>query len=265
LNITRIEGMVFDEANTGNVIFIYGKNQQGETTEQRIFKKNQDLVDYKKIDDPIIVKIDNPIASRLSDICQLFKGMVVADRKTKIFEDKTDNLPNRFLLGNCISKWNIEKSFYTDYESLSIIGGTKSKDKYAVSPRILIRRTGNFLCCAYLTEPALTESTLYSCWSIKKEIHNLFILGVLHSKVVDYYIKNKLVTNPQAFPQILMTDLQSLPIPNPTTEIHNSIMELTEERLKSSENNQEIESKIDELVYQLYDLTEEEIQMIENH
>ena len=115
-----------------------------------------------------------------------------------------------------------------------------------------------------MTEPALTESTLYSCWSLDKEIHNLFILGVLHSKVVDYYIKNKLVTNPQAFPQILMTDLQSLPIPNPSIEIHNLIRSLTEVRLENKGDNKETEEKIDQLVYQLYDLTEEEIAIIEN-
>lgn len=263
LNITRIEGMVFDEANTGNVIYIFGKNKQGAETEQRIFKKNQDLAEYSKNEDPLILKIDNPKTPRLSDFCQLFKGMVVADRKTKIFETQAENLPNKFLLGNCISKWNIDKCFYTDYESLSIIGGTKAKDKHAVSPRILIRRTGDYLCCAYLAEPALTESTLYSCWSLKDEIHNLFILGVLHSKVADYFIKNKLVTNPQAFPQILMTDLQSLPIPNPTIEIHNSIKSLTEERLENNGNNKETEAKIDQLVYQLYELTEEEIKIIE--
>ena len=265
LNITRIEGMVFDEANTGNVIYIFGKSKQGGETEQRIFKKNQDLAEYSKNEDPLILKIDNPKTPRLSDFCQLFKGMVVADRKTKIFENQTENLPNKFLLGNCISKWNIDKCFYTDYESLSIIGGTKAKDKYAVSPRILIRRTGDYLCCAYLIEPALTESTLYSCWSLKDEIHNLFILGVLHSKVADYFIKNKLVTNPQAFPQILMTDLQSLPIPNPSIEIHNSIKSLTEERLENNGNNKETEAKIDQLIYQLYDLTEEEIKIVEGN
>ena len=264
LNITRIEGMVFDEANTGNVIYIFGKSKQGAETEQRIFKKNQDLAEYSKNEDPLILKIDNPKTPRLSDFCQLFKGMVVADRKTKIFENQAENLPNKFLLGNCISKWNIDKCFYTDYESLSIIGGTKAKDKHAVSPRILIRRTGDYLCCAYLIEPALTESTLYSCWSLKDEIHNLFILGVLHSKVADYFIKNKLVTNPQAFPQILMTDLQSLPIPNPSIEIHNSIKSLTEERLENKGNNKVTEAKIDQLVYKLYDLTEEEIKIVEN-
>ena len=87
----------------------------------------------------------------------------------------------------------------------------------------------------------------------------------MHSKVADYFIKNKLVTNPQAFPQILMTDLQSLPIPNPSIEIHNSIKSLTAARLENNDNNKETEAKIDQLVYQLYNLTEEEIKIIEGN
>jgi len=264
LNITRIEGMVFDEANTGNVIFIFGKNQNDIKTRQQLFNKNQDLIDFDKVVNPIITKIDNPNNPKLSEVCQLFKGMVVGDRKNFIFETNSDNLPDKFLLGNCISKWNINKNFFADYSKLSIIGGTKLKAKHDVSPRILIRRTGDFLCCAYLTEPALTESTLYSCWSINTDIHNLFILGVLHSKVADYYIKNKLITNPQAFPQILMTDLQSLPIPKPSIDLHNSIQSLVELRLSNSANYSALENQIDNLIYKLYDLTIEEIEIIEN-
>ena len=265
LNITRIEGMVFDEANTGNVIFIFGKNKLEVKAKQQLFNKHKDLIDFDKAVNPIITKIDNLKTPKLSEVCQLFKGMVVGDRKNFIFETNTDNLPDKFLLGNCISKWNINKNFYADYSKLSIIGGTKLKTKHDVFPRILIRRTGNFLCCAYLSEPALTESTLYSCWSKNKDIHNLFILGVLHSKVADYYIKNKLITNPQAFPQILMTDLQSLPIPTPNLDLHNSIQSLVRLRLSNSENNSDLEKQIDQLVYQLYDLTEEEIKIIENN
>lgn len=267
LNITRIEGMVFDEANTGNVIFIFGKNIIEDLLKERIFKKNQDLINYDVKVDPIISKIDHSNVSRLSDFCQIFKGMVVSERKNNIFKDKTEKLHDKFLLGNCISKWNIERYYYTNYDKLKIIGGTKVKYKYEIAPRILIRRTGDYLCCAYLTEPALTESTIYSCWSIDKNIHNLFILGVLHSKVADYYIKNKLITNPQAFPQILMTDLKLLPIPYPDMENHNLIKNLTEKRLKFNEINNyatNLENEIDQIVYKLYGLTEDEIKIVES-
>lgn len=262
-DITRIEGMVFDEANTGNVIFIFGKNKVAEITQQHVFNKSQKLIDYKKDIDIVISRIEQTDSVNLSDLCQMFKGMVVGDRSNNIFEEKTDDNQEKFLLGNCISKWNINKSFYTNYNNLKIIGGTKLKEKHDVSPRILIRRTGNYLCCAYLTEPALTESTLYSCWSINENIDNLFILGVLHSKLADYYIKFKLVTNPQAFPQILMTDLQAFPVPIPTQNTHDNIKDLIKLRLGNENVNEDIESEIDQLVYQLYGLTEEEIKIVE--
>jgi len=263
LNITRIEGMVFDEANTGNVIFIFSKNHFPQIPKHCVLKKNQKIVHYYESENSIISKIDNLGFPILSDFCKLFKGMVLANRKDSIFENQTENLPNKFILGNCISKWKIENYFFTNYEKISIIGGTKVKEKYDIFPRILIRRTGNYLCCAYLTEPALTESTLYSCWSTINEIDNLFILGVLHSKVVDFYTKNKLVTNPQAYPQILMTDLQTLPIPLPSLVLHDAIKNATERRLKTNNNSLLIEKEIDKLVYKLYNLTKEEIQIVE--
>lgn len=43
--------MVFDEANSGNVIFIFGKNKASNKTQQYVFNKNQELIEYKnKID-----------------------------------------------------------------------------------------------------------------------------------------------------------------------------------------------------------------------
>jgi hypothetical protein len=56
-----------------------------------------------------------------------------------------------------------------------------------------------------------------------------------------------------------------LPIPNPSIEIHNSIKSLTEERLENNGSNKETEAKIDQLVYQLYGLTEEEIKIVEGN
>ena len=91
--------------------------------------------------------------------------------------------------------------------NLEIIGGTKLKSKHDINPRILIRRTGDNLCCAFLKRSALTESTLYSCSSSSESIDNKYIIGILNSDLLTYYIRQTMITNKQAFPQILMTDL----------------------------------------------------------
>ncbi len=262
-NITRIEGMVFDEANTGNVIFMFDKNGKSETKEFKFnLTKTLEIIENKN--DSILDNLKSDRYLKLSDMCQLFKGMVVSDRKKVIFPENINNLPDKFLLGNCISKWKIDKFNYTDYTQLKIIGGTKLKSKHDIFPKILIRRTGDYLCCAYLEKPALTESTLYSCWSIQKEINNLFILGILHSKLIDYYIKQLLVTNPQAFPQILMTDLQSIPIPKIDLKNQMPIIENVQKILENpAANTTALESEIDQMVYELYGLTEDEVKVVE--
>lgn len=147
----------------------------------------------------------------LEEIMTIFKGMVVKDRDTVLFTEKKNN-KNNFLLGKNISRWTILSKYFTNYDNLQIIGGTKKIINYNQVPRILIRRTGNTLCCAYLEKPSLTESTLYSCWSNSQKFSNKFLIGLLNSKVLDYYSKVLFITNQQGFPQILMTDLEQLPI-----------------------------------------------------
>ncbi|MCX6250599.1 MAG: Eco57I restriction-modification methylase domain-containing protein [Bacteroidetes bacterium] len=266
-NVTEIKGMVFDEANIGNLIYFFGKNYQ-ENLKTFYFDIDQSLKTLIVNKDPIMEKLKGNRFTSLAEIAILFKGMVVADRKSVLFEQSSEDSQDPFLLGNCISKWVIKKAYYTEYKTLKIIGGTKIKSKYDKVPRILIRRTGNFLCCAFLEKPALTESTLYSCWSISNEIENKFLLALFHSKLMNYFIKNKLVTNEQAFPQILMTDLESLPILTIGLIEQKPYLSLVDRILEAKDNDvqaeiTEMEDEIDQLVYKLYGLTEEEIRIVE--
>jgi adenine-specific DNA-methyltransferase len=266
--ITTIEGMIFEEATTGNLIFIFGKSSESKT-ERFHFNDFQTLVPKPKEDLSLIHKISSVDSVTLvKDVCELFKGMVVKDRKTVVFIEYNENLKNKFLLGNCISKWKIHKYEYTDYNSLTIIGGTKLKRKHDIFPRILIRRTGDYLCCAYLEEPALTESTLYSCWTKSTDFNNKYILALFHSKLFDYYIKKLMITNKQAFPQILMTDIENLPLKRISDIDQDVFISKIDEILsvKKSDptaNTRIIEKEIDQLVYELYGLTEEEIKIVE--
>jgi hypothetical protein len=108
---------------------------------------------------------------------------------------------------------------------LKIVGGTKDKNKYDKFPRILIRRTGDRLCCSLLEHKALTESTLYSMVLILNDYNLKFFLAILNSSLYTYYIRQNILTNKQAFPQILMTDLKNLPIKIVTSDQQNPFIE----------------------------------------
>ncbi|WP_423749913.1 Eco57I restriction-modification methylase domain-containing protein [Helicobacter pylori] len=105
-------------------------------------------------------------------------------------------------------------------------------------------------------------------------IDRFLILGVLNSKLMTYFYKKKFFpTHMQggAFGFDTLS-VESLPIPQITEknqELARKITDCAERILKSKEkdpkaNTQELEKEIDALVYQLYNLTDEEIKIIED-
>jgi very-short-patch-repair endonuclease len=207
------EDWVFDDATTGSMIFEFIKTANDAYEFKEYFcNKAKEIYEIEVSVNSVIEKYNKLDFPVLSDLANLFKGMAVKNREEFIFTEKEDN-PDIFLLGNCMDRYKFKCKYYTDYSKLTIVGGTKNKSKHDIFPRILIRRTGNFLCCVLLTEPALTESTLYSCSVIDSKLDIKYLLSIINSKLLTYIVKQNMITNAQAFPQIMMTDIQSLKIP----------------------------------------------------
>ncbi|MDR1896981.1 MAG: N-6 DNA methylase, partial [Prevotellaceae bacterium] len=207
------EDWVFEDATTGSMIFEFIKASNDAYEFKEYFcNKAKKISEIEVSVNPIIEKYNKLDFPVLSDLANLFKGMAVKNREEFIFTEEEDN-PDKFLLGNCMDRYKFKCKYYTDYSKLTIVGGTKNKSKYDIFPRILIRRTGNFLCCVLLTEPALTESTLYSCSVIDSKLDIKYLLSIINSKLFTYIVRQNMITNAQAFPQIMMTDIQSLKIP----------------------------------------------------
>ncbi len=95
---------------------------------------------------------------------------------------------------------------------MSIIGGANKLSKHLQIPRILIRRICGMLCATYSEQPELVKSTIYITTSDK--INLKYLSGVLNSKALTFYLRQKLLTNALGFPQILMGQLDQLPMPN---------------------------------------------------
>ena len=266
VKVITFEDYVFENAITGNLIFVYIRTKTNQAVEKLHFDKTYTIHKRAEKDHSIFDIIENNSVN-LKDVASLFKGMVVKDRKSVLFETKNQN-KDCFLLGKNITKWGIKSCFYTNYESLTIVGGTKNKEKHKIHPRILVRRTGDTLCCAFLEKPAITESTLYSCWSIDSTIQTKYIFALLNSKLLDFYNKNLNITNQQGFPQILMTDLEALPIKKCKFIQQQSIITLVDRILATPKEDPHadtsaLENEIDKQVYHLYGLTYDEVLIVD--
>lgn len=97
-----------------------------------------------------------------------------------------------------------------------------------------------------------------------------YILGLLNSKLISYYfIKNTAKSVRQMFPKLILEDLRRFPIKCISVTAQQPFIALVEQILSlkkssPSADTSALEKEIDNLVYELYGLTEEEIGIIEN-
>ena len=86
----------------------------------------------------------------------------------------------------------------------------------------------------------------------------------MNSKLMNYIYKNKFKSTKKVFSEIQARSVKELPIINTSAENETLMVDLVNQILdKESTEQIELENKINELVYELYDLSEEEINIIE--
>lgn len=297
-NIVTFDHFVFQDATIGTCIFVVEKNSKEKTKIAKInasqiskiireIKLGRGVEPWEvSLDDSSKMLFQKILCSSklMRELVVMSKGMVVKDRNEKLKNSPAPKtLP--FLLGNCMSKYYYHYNKYAEYGKLEIIGGTRDLNKHLATPRLLIRRTGSNLCATYSDKKELIESTIYFLRSEK--INLKFLLGIINSKLLSFYISKRLVTNQQGFPQVLMGQLEQLPIVSLNLKskkeksIHDEIVkhvdnllqlnkdirktktpaqhEQIQNRISYSENN------INELVFGLYGLSKKDIETIKNN
>jgi hypothetical protein len=94
-----------------------------------------------------------------------------------------------------------------------------------------------------------------------------FLLGILNSSSIRFYWLNKFKDDRKTFPKIKGEYLKLLPLPKPAPELQTSIIHLVSQIIAIKEGNPEtstiaLEHEIDRLVHSLYELTPDEISII---
>ena len=142
------------------------------------------------------------------------------------------------------------------------------RQKLFENPKILIRQTANKIIAAYDDDKwYCLKSGLIIQLPLKSGLHYLYLLAVLNSKLMDYLYHDLVNEDNRIFPEVKPIQLFKLPIYQASEEEQSKLVSLVQKviSLKTQNNNTTtLESEIDQLVYQLYGLTEEEIKIVEN-
>lgn len=120
-----------------------------------------------------------------------------------------------------------------------------------------------------------TGGSIYSIVSKDKEVSNFSLLGLLNSRLAEYYFRLVCPIRQHGYRFYSGTFLKTLPIPDAFFKeaeaislIVNNILKVTEDSDYLANHNQqtkvkEYETQIDQMVYKLYGLTPEEITIVE--
>jgi len=237
---------------------------------------------------------------RVDDICYVTKGAEIHNSKEKIgkdefiFENKDKEDYKKYTEGKYIDKYIIKKVIYLNYtpekhkapifpelfesEKLilkNVIGDSGIQAVYDLQG--LYNNDALINCVPYYLLQGLSYSQVKN--KVKKEnvalskIFSLkYMISVLNSSLMTWYYEELLGFGLHFYPN----HLKQLPIKKaieieqkPFIELVDKILNITktEDYLKNIERQTEVkklEHQIDELVYKLYDLTPEEIEIVEN-
>ncbi|UZQ49776.1 TaqI-like C-terminal specificity domain-containing protein [Clostridium kluyveri] len=188
----------------------------------------------------------------LGDICKTFTGFI--GYKEKITSFRLNKNQVEILKGENIKKFHISNNYYYDFIPCNIKGGTSDIKKLTSKNKIIIRKTGKHLIAALDTKGSIIEQSLYGIICLDKRFSPYYILGLLNSKLIQWYYVNFLITNANSTPQIKKFSLDRVPIINSSDVYAKNIEKLVSKLIHQREQNDILEKKLDESIFELYNI-----------
>lgn len=232
----------------------------------------------------IITKLESLGAVKpLDGLCKSTSGF---GGKSKLIQ-KEQTFPEQIptLKGDSIGRYETRQGYWFNFRKENITGRTTDKTKLGASPKILLRKTGDRIIATYDDSGIFPEQSLYFLYDNHSKMDFKFILGVLNSKLLTYYYRARSLTNKKSIAQVKKKDLDQLPVYNITPSnvaekaLYDKVIESVDRMLALHKQKKDVtlpqaqtilarqiestDKQIDKLVYELYGLIEEEIQIIE--
>jgi len=208
---------------------------------------------------------------------EFLKANIGIKRAEAPISDIPKNGYKKFLVGKDTNKYTINFTDKYILFKLSYFHTSVDENIFMQTEKILVRKTGNFLLAAYDDSQFYTDQSIYNLYSRKNNPLSLkYIIALLNSSLMNFYFNKKMITNPNVFPYIKGIHLKKLPIKNinkqyqyPFIEVVNKVLAITKsDEYLTNHNKQtilkEYELQIDQMVYKLYELNNDEIEIIEN-
>ena len=286
----------FEEAQVDTLIFIACKrNKNGEINiwtfddkepsprhliNQEVFLENEGFVFDLEVN-PMIRSIIKKVRSKskiLEDDFEITRGVNPYDKYRGQSEDiisskayhssfKKDETFKPELRGKHVSTFNYkwDNKHFISYGSWL---AAPRNPKFFTGKRILFREIlGNRFVTTTIDEDFILDRSLYIGKPLNDSINVEAVLGILSSKLLIWLFRIEKNEFDDLFPKIRLEEFKKLPIPKQNIfedDISKIIVKIMAQKNENGQIDITIlENKIDKLIYRLYELTEDEINIIE--
>ncbi|MDI9357846.1 MAG: TaqI-like C-terminal specificity domain-containing protein [Phycisphaerales bacterium] len=136
--------------------------------------------------------------------------------------------------------------------------------------KILHRKIGKELIATMDAQGVFYDHTLHSTHITDKRFKTKYILALFNARLFKFYYHNTNSQGGDIFPQVRISSVENLPVKLAGIQTQEKIENLVDQILNKKSHDHttdttDLENKIDTLVYKIYDLTEDEIKIIEEH
>jgi type I restriction-modification system DNA methylase subunit len=218
----------------------------------------------------------------LKEIAYTKQGIIVGDEEKYIKKTKESEKDKPVLRGRNISRYNVkynnEYLFYVP--GTKVLKRGKTPDLFEKSEKILTQHVSGRIIAALDCDKYYTLQTINLIFS-KGKISNKYILALLNSRLVNFYYDSYFNMGSEFTTAVATENLDLLPIKiileseqQPLIQLVDKMLSLnkrlneigdkkTDERADIEEEIKHADNEIDELVYKIYGITEEEKKIIE--
>jgi hypothetical protein len=236
--------------------------------DQNSFLTNSDFI-FNIYEIPFLNKFkESENYSFLSDVISISAfGLDTIDNK-KYFKLVSDDINDKkAVMGRHISRW-IPKGFGFVNYSKDILAREGNPQVFESEEKIIMQRISSNLIATYDNEKLYCFNSTNILHSPKNNFSIKFILALLNSKFINYYYRNTFSLDAEVTVNVTIGYLSKLLVPIVNESKQKPFIKLVDKILSLKKQNPEadtsaLEAEIDELVYELYGLTEEEIKIVE--
>ena len=223
--------------------------------------------------------------SPLNKVATINRGLITGDRDKYFSKQKLSQSYVPILVGGDVQQYfSAKPSEFVLFERPDTAGGCWDKKVHLAPHKIVVRQIGFKPTASILAEPIAVTGNIFTVRAETLE-SELYLLGIINSRLTDFFWKIMFTDFKSSFPQVTIFSLSQVPVR--VIDFNNSddkssyakIVALVEKMLALHQQHtaaktphdttllqrqiDATDKQIDQLVYQLYGLSDDEIALVE--